>query len=98
MACACLKRVVVVAVGTRRSGGACGSEHKLRLLGSDERLARLEQRLEAAQDVAPAAGDVLGGLRCALEVVARGQLRQAALGLLELVRHPREALRGELGV
>src|SRR5215475_6951355 len=41
----------------------------LRWCSAGERLPRLEQRLQAAEDVHPAAGDALGRLRRALELV-----------------------------
>src|SRR6266849_3769891 len=53
-----------------------------------ERLARLEQGLQAAEDVHPATSDVLGRLRCALELVVHDrQLRDAAFLRLDLPAH-----------
>src|SRR5436190_9797099 len=53
-----------------------------------ERLARLEQRLHAAEDVHPATSDVLGRLRCPLELVMHDrQLRDPALLRLDLPAH-----------
>src|ERR671933_574348 len=54
-----------------------------------QRLARLEQRLETAEHVHPAACDALRRLRSALEPVVRHrEPRDAALLLVDLPRHP----------
>src|SRR5688572_5010778 len=54
-----------------------------------ERLARLEQRLQPAEHVAPATRHALGGLGGRLKlVVDDGQLRDASLLRLDLPRDP----------
>src|SRR5919198_4914670 len=64
-----------------------------------QRLPRFEQRLQAAQDVHPTAGDALGGLRGALELVVDDrQLRHAAVLRLNLPRYAARLLRCELRV
>src|ERR687883_1474600 len=64
-----------------------------------QRLARLEERLETAEDVHPAACDALRRLRSAFELVVRHrEPRDAALLLVDLPRHPARRLLGELGV
>src|SRR2546428_6492316 len=49
-----------------------------------ERLAGLEQRLHAAEDVHPASGDVLSRLRCALELVVHDRQFRDATTVLRL--------------
>src|SRR5262245_19781737 len=61
--------------------------------GRLERLARLEQRLQAAEHVAPAAGDTCRGLRRRLELVVDDrELRHAALLRLDLPGDPARLL------
>src|SRR3989442_308388 len=80
-----------------------------RLGSAPECLARLEERLEAAEDPAPAAAGTLalalalaGEQRrqpgCSLDVVDNRELRRAAAALLDLVREAGEALRRRLRV
>src|SRR5438128_2420955 len=64
-----------------------------------ERLSGLEQRLQAAEDIAPAAGDVSRGLRRGLElVVDHRQLRDVLARNLDLPGDAAERLRGGFGV
>src|SRR5262249_46867119 len=62
-------------------------------------LPRFENRLHAAEDEHPAAGDVLGGLRCAFElVVGDRQLRETSLMRLDLPGHAARCFNSELGI
>src|SRR5215471_3829624 len=87
-----------------RDRAAAGNSSLRRLPVSDrgsagERLPRLEQRLQAAEDVHPAAGDALRRLRRALELVVDDrQLRDPAVLRLDLPRHPAGLLGGHVGV
>src|SRR5437773_9355090 len=67
---------------------------------SGERFARLQQRLQTAQDAHPAdAGNTRRRLRRAFElIVDDGQQRDAAVLLLDLPRHAALVLLRELGV
>src|SRR6266540_2607664 len=90
----------------RRPGRAVGGlpEQGLppRRDSAPERSARLQQRLQVAEDPAPAtagalgfplAGRQRGHLRGALEFVHQGELAHAAAALLDLVREAGESLR-----
>src|SRR6266849_3149428 len=64
----------------------------------------LQQRLETAEDLVPAASRAFRltlaryqrrELRCARDVVRHRELRDAASGLLDLIREAREPLRGQ---
>src|SRR5919197_5823971 len=64
-----------------------------------QRLAGLEQRLETAEHVHPAACNALRRLRSAFELVMRHrESRDAAFLLIDLPRHPARRFLGELGV
>src|SRR4051812_42469916 len=58
-----------------------------------ERLAGLEQGLQATEDERPATGDVLGGLRRVLEPVVRDGHEGEAVLALDLPRHAAGRLR-----
>src|ERR1700741_3015277 len=75
-----------------------GRPHGLAWCSAGQRFAGLEQRLQAAEDVHPAgAGDALGGLRCALElVVDDGKERGPVFLLLDLPGDAARLLGGEL--
>src|SRR5207302_9205589 len=67
-------------------------------LSAGERRAGLEQRLQAAEDERPAAGDVLRGLRRFLEAVVRDSDERESAFVLDLPRDAACRLRCRLGV